>query len=91
MASRQIILDTETTGLSAKMGDRVIEIGCIELLSRNVTERSFQCYLNPERDIEEGAAKVHGVVHSGHSNGFSVATPVFAKSRVFRVAMMRSC
>ena len=43
------------------MGDRVIEIGCIELLSRNITERSFQCYLNPERDIEEGAAKVHGL------------------------------
>jgi DNA polymerase-3 subunit epsilon len=61
LASRQIILDTETTGLSAKMGDRVIEIGCIELLSRNVTERSFQCYLNPEREIEEGAAKVHGL------------------------------
>jgi DNA polymerase-3 subunit epsilon len=61
VASRQIILDTETTGLSAKMGDRVIEIGCIELLSRNVTDRSFQCYLNPERGIEEGAAKVHGL------------------------------
>jgi DNA polymerase-3 subunit epsilon len=61
VASRQIILDTETTGLNAKMGDRVIEIGCIELLSRNVTERSFQCYLNPEREIEEGAAKVHGL------------------------------
>jgi DNA polymerase-3 subunit epsilon len=61
LASRQIVLDTETTGLNAKMGDRVIEIGCIELLSRNVTERSFQCYLNPEREIEEGAAKVHGL------------------------------
>ena len=55
------MLDTETTGLSAKMGDRVIEIGCIELLSRNVTERSFQSYLNPEREIEEGAARVHGL------------------------------
>jgi len=43
------------------MGDRVIEIGCIELLSRNVTEHSFQCYLNPGREIEEGAAKVHGL------------------------------
>ena len=61
LASRQIVLDTETTGLSPKMGDRVIEIGCIELLSRNVTERSFQCYLNPEREIEEGAARVHGL------------------------------
>jgi DNA polymerase-3 subunit epsilon len=61
LAARQIILDTETTGLNAKMGDRVIEIGCIELLSRSVTERHFHRYLNPERDIEEGAAKVHGL------------------------------
>jgi len=61
VASRQIVLDTETTDLSAKMGDRVIEIGCIELLSRNVTERNFQSYLNPEREIEEGAARVHGL------------------------------
>ena len=61
MAARQIVLDTETTGLNAKLGDRVIEIGCIELLSRNVTERSFHCYLNPEREIEEGAARVHGL------------------------------
>ena len=55
------MLDTETTGLNAKLGDRVIEIGCIELLSRNVTERQFHRYVNPEREIEEGAAKVHGL------------------------------
>jgi DNA polymerase-3 subunit epsilon len=61
VASRQIVLDTETTGLNARLGDRVIEIGCIELLSRNVTERRFHSYLNPEREIEEGAAKVHGL------------------------------
>ena len=61
MASRQIVLDTETTGLHARLGDRVIEIGCIELLSRNVTERQFHSYLNPEREIDEGAAKVHGL------------------------------
>ena len=61
MAARQIILDTETTGLNAKFGDRVIEIGCIELLSRSVTERHFHRYLNPEREIDEGAAKVHGL------------------------------
>lgn len=61
MAARQIVLDTETTGLSAKLGDRVIEIGCIELLSRRATERRFHTYLNPERDIDEGAAKVHGL------------------------------
>ena len=61
MASRQILLDTETTGLNARMGDRVIEIGCIELLSRNVTGSRFHTYLNPGKDIEEGAAKVHGL------------------------------
>jgi len=61
VAERQIVLDTETTGLNAKLGDRVIEIGCIELLSRRVTERHFHTYLDPEREIEEGAAKVHGL------------------------------
>jgi DNA polymerase-3 subunit epsilon len=59
--SRQIVLDTETTGLNAKLGDRIIEIGCVELASRRFTERNFHAYLNPERDIEEGAAKVHGM------------------------------
>lgn len=58
---RQIVLDTETTGLNAKLGDRVIEIGCIELLSRCVTERHFHAYLNPEREVEEGAARIHGL------------------------------
>jgi len=61
VASRQIVLDTETTGLNARMGDRVIEIGCIELLSRSITENRFHSYLNPGREIEEGAAKVHGL------------------------------
>ena len=55
------MLDTETTGLNARMGDRVIEIGCIELLSRHVTDRQFHSYLNPGREIEEGAARVHGL------------------------------
>jgi DNA polymerase-3 subunit epsilon len=61
MTARQIVLDTETTGLNAKLGDRVIEIGCIEIMSRRVTDRHYHAYLNPERDIEEGAAKVHGL------------------------------
>src|SRR5688500_19592277 len=58
---RQIFLDTETTGLNPKLGDRIIEIGCVELLSRRVTERSFHTYLNPEREVEEGASRVHGL------------------------------
>jgi DNA polymerase-3 subunit epsilon len=58
---RQIVLDTETTGLNARMGDRVIEIGCIELAGRSLTDRRFHHYLNPEREIDEGAVKVHGL------------------------------
>ncbi len=58
---RQIVLDTETTGLSASLGDRVIEIGCIELLSRRVSENHFHRYVNPERKSEEGALRVHGL------------------------------
>jgi len=73
LASRQIILDTETTGLNARMGDRVIEIGCIELLSRHVTDSQFHSYLNPGRDIEEGAARVHGL-----SSEFLADKPKFA-------------
>jgi DNA polymerase-3 subunit epsilon len=61
VASRQIVLDTETTGLNARLGDRVIEIGCIELLSRNVTDRSFHTYVDPQRDVDEGATKIHGL------------------------------
>jgi len=58
---RQIVLDTETTGLNPKLGDRIIEIGCVEILSRAITERHFHSYLNPERDIDEGASRVHGL------------------------------
>jgi len=61
VAARLIVLDTETTGLNARLGDRVIEIGCVEVLSRRVTERTFHRYVNPEREIEEGAARVHGI------------------------------
>ncbi len=58
---RQIALDTETTGINFSDGHRVIEIGCIELDNRRVTGREYHCYLNPERDIDEGAARVHGL------------------------------
>ena len=58
---RQIVLDTETTGLNPKLGDRIIEIGCVEVLSRAITDRQFHTYLNPERDIDEGASRVHGL------------------------------
>lgn len=58
---RQIVLDTETTGLEAGQGHRIIEIGCVELVNRRLTGRNFHKYLNPERDIDEGAAEVHGM------------------------------
>ena len=58
---RQVVLDTETTGLEAKEGHRVIEIGCIEIVGRRVTERRFHQYVNPERDSDEGALAVHGL------------------------------
>lgn len=58
---RQIILDTETTGLEFKLGDRVIEIGCVELVGRRLTQRRFHRYLNPGRTIDAGAQAVHGL------------------------------
>jgi DNA polymerase-3 subunit epsilon len=58
---RQIVLDTETTGLNVDDGHRIIEIGCVELLNRRATGRHFHRYLNPERDIEDGALAVHGL------------------------------
>jgi DNA polymerase-3 subunit epsilon len=58
---RLIVLDTETTGLSAENGDRIIEIGCVELLNRKITGNHFHHYLNPERDSHEDALKVHGI------------------------------
>lgn len=58
---RQIVLDTETTGLNARSGDRIIEVGCVELIQRRLTGNNFHRYLNPERDSEEGALAVHGL------------------------------
>jgi DNA polymerase III subunit epsilon len=58
---RQVVLDTETTGLEVELEHRVIEIGCVEIFNRRVTGRHFHRYLNPERDIDEGAIEVHGL------------------------------
>jgi DNA polymerase-3 subunit epsilon len=58
---RQIVLDTETTGLEPNLGHRIIEIGCVELLNRRATGRTFHHYLDPGRDIEEAAQAVHGI------------------------------
>src|ERR1017187_3335066 len=61
---RQIVLDTETTGLEVDRGHRIIEIGCVELLNRRTTGRYFHRYLNPEREIEQGARAVHGLTRA---------------------------
>ena len=58
---RQVVLDTETTGLSVAQGHRIIEIGCLELVNRRLTGREFHRFLNPDRDIDEGAEAVHGI------------------------------
>ena len=58
---RQIVLDTETTGLSAEGGDRIIEVGCVELLNRKLSGNNKHFYLNPDRDSHEDALKVHGI------------------------------
>ena len=72
--SRLIVLDTETTGLSAENGDRIIEIGCVELLNRKLTGHNLHHYINPERDSHEDALKVHGI-----SNEFLRDKPKFAQ------------
>ncbi len=71
---RQIILDTETTGLDTKHGHRIIEIGCVELMNRRLTGNNFHHYINPEREIDAGAFSVHGL-----SNAFLRDKPVFKK------------
>ncbi len=70
---RQIVLDTETTGLSAENGDRIIEIGCVEMMGRKLTGNNRHFYLNPGRDSHEDALKVHGI-----SNEFLKDKPMFS-------------
>ena len=69
---RKVILDTETTGLNPATGDRIIEIGCVEMVGRRLTDRTFHYYINPERDIDAGAFAVHGL-----SREFLSDKPVF--------------
>jgi len=62
--SRQIVLDTETTGLDPASGHRIIEIGCVELLERRLTGNNLHLYLQPDREIDAGAQEVHGIIHN---------------------------
>jgi DNA polymerase-3 subunit epsilon len=70
---RQIVLDTETTGLEPAQGHRVIEIGCVELVNRRPTQNRFHRYINPEREVDRGALEVHGI-----ENEFLATQPKFA-------------
>ena len=69
---REIVLDTETTGLSPDNGDRIVEIGCVELINHVPTSNTYQVYLNPEKDMDPGAEKVHGL-----TNEFLLDKPKF--------------
>ncbi|MDH4395405.1 MAG: DNA polymerase III subunit epsilon [Limnobacter sp.] len=71
---RFVVLDTETTGLEAREGHRIIEIGCVEMLGRQVTDRHFHQYINPERAVDHGAFEVHGI-----SNEMLADKPKFAQ------------
>lgn len=70
--TRQVILDTETTGLEVSQGHRIIEIGCVELVNRKLTGRHFHHYINPDREVDAGAFEVHGI-----SNAFLADKPRF--------------
>lgn len=71
---RQIVLDTETTGLEPSQGHKIIEIGCVELVDRKLTGNHYHQYLKPNRDIDEGAIEVHGI-----TNDFLEDKPIFAE------------
>ena len=70
---RQVVLDTETTGLEVEQGHRILEIGCVEIIGRKITQRQFHHYINPQREIDEGALRVHGI-----SQEFLADKPLFA-------------
>lgn len=76
---RQVVLDTETTGLEVEQQHRIIEIGCVELFNRRLTGRTYHQYLNPERDIDEGAQQVHGLTREklARAPTFSQVHPQF--------------
>ena len=81
---RQIVLDTETTGLDLAQGNRIIEIGCVEIVGRKLTGRHYHQYINPERDSEEGALAVHGI-----TTEFLADKPLFAQVAEAFLAFVR--
>ncbi|GAB6067309.1 DNA polymerase III subunit epsilon [Methylothermus subterraneus] len=83
---RQIVLDTETTGIDVTLGHRIIEIGCVELIDRRLTGNRFHKYLNPEREIDQGALAVHGI-----DNAFLADKPTFAEIAEEFLAFIKGC
>lgn len=71
---REVILDTETTGIEVREGHRIIEIGCVEMIDRRLTGRHFHVYINPQREVEAGAFEVHGI-----SDAFLADKPLFSQ------------
>jgi len=74
MDRRQVVLDTETTGLEVSQGHRIIEIGCVELVNRRITGRHYHQYIDPQRDIDVGAMEVHGITPE-----FLAGKPIFSE------------
>lgn len=74
MSLRQVVLDTETTGIDFRKGNRIIEIGCVEVIKRRLTGRHYHVYINPEFEVEQGALEVHGL-----TNAFLSDKPKFAE------------
>jgi len=81
---RQIVLDTETTGLEPSDGHRIIEIGCVELVNRRITGETYHQYINPDREIDAGAVEVHGI-----TNKFLQGKPYFAQIAVDFLAFIK--
>ena len=80
---RQIVLDTETTGLEHRQGHRIIEIGCVELINRKLTGNNYHIYLNPQREIDQGAIEVHGITNDylaeNAADGIRIAREIMQK------------
>ena len=70
---RQVVLDTETTGLEVELGHRILEIGCVEIIDRKLTKRQLHQYVNPQRESDDGALEVHGI-----TSEFLADKPLFA-------------
>lgn len=83
---RQVVLDTETTGLEASQGHRIIEIGCVELMNRRATGRYYHQYIQPERQVDEGALEVHGI-----TDEFLADKPLFAEIVADFVTFIEGC